>query len=164
MIATYYLSAILAIVAVGLALSARQAVHGLLYLLLGLISLAINLYAIGNEVGAVLLVIVYAGAIMVLFIFVVMLLNPSPTKKTDLPLSGLLRRFAGPVILGAVILAQLVVVALSDGTSAFVPTVFSAKDIAAALFQDGWVFVELLSLLITAALVGAFHIAKRPEP
>src|SRR5688572_27671822 len=97
--AAFYFSAMLAISAVALALASRQAVHGLLYLLLGLMALALNLYVLGNELGAVLLIIVYAGAIMVLFVFVVMLLNPAPTAKTPLLSASFAKQFLGPLIL-----------------------------------------------------------------
>ena len=70
-----YISAFFTILAVALALSARQAMHGLLYLLLGLIALSANFAAHGSGFAAVFLMIVYAGAIMVLFVFVVMLLH-----------------------------------------------------------------------------------------
>jgi NADH-quinone oxidoreductase subunit J len=154
----FYTSATLAIIPIALAVTARQAVHGLLYLLVGLLALAINLYASGNEVGAALLVIVYAGAIMVLFIFVVMLLNQGPQKSA---LSkNVVRNFIGPLVLCALLLIELCVL-LSSKDRAFQIHTFSAKEIASALYQDGWVFVELLSMLLTAALVGAFHIGRQ---
>lgn len=154
----FYTSATLAVIPIALAVTARQAVHGLLYLLVGLLALALNLYATGNEVGATLLVIVYAGAIMVLFIFVVMLLNQGPQKET--PQRGFIRNFMGPLILCVLLFAELFVL-LSSKDSAFQEHTFGAKEIASALFQDGWVFVELLSMLLTAALVGAFHIGRQ---
>ena len=160
--AAFYSSAMFAILAIALALTSRQAVHGLLYLLLGLMSVALNLYVLGNELGAVLLMIVYAGAIMVLFVFVVMLLNPAPTAKTQLFSTLFAKQFLGPLILAFAIFVQLVFVSFSQGSSEFSVSLFTAKDIASALFQDGWVFIELLSLLLTAALIGAFHVGRQP--
>ena len=79
---TLYISTIFSILAIALALSSRQAMHALLYLLLGLAALSINLANSGSPLAGVLLMIIYAGAIMVLFVFVVMLLNRAPTSTS----------------------------------------------------------------------------------
>lgn len=157
----FYLSAAFATLATALALGARQAVHALLYLVAALMSLALNLYVLGNELAAVLLMIVYAGAIMVLFVFVVMLLNPSPMKTPLMGPVAYVRNFFGPLLFAVVIFGQFVFVLVSNESADFTYNVLTEKEIATALFTDAWFFVELLSLLLTAALIGAFHVGKR---
>lgn len=162
--AVFLISAVLAVVAMTLAITSSHAVHGLLYLLLGLLALSVNLFEMGNELGGVLLVIIYAGAIMVLFVFVVMLLNLSPTKKASIGSAVFLKKFILPLVLAIAIFVEFAFALFSGVNSSQGATFFSAKQIASVLFQDAWVFVELLSLLLTAALVGAFHIGKRRYP
>ena len=71
----FYISAILPIVATILAITRRHAVHALLYLIVSLLAIAVVFYLLGAPFMAALELIIYAGAIMVLFVFVVMMLN-----------------------------------------------------------------------------------------
>src|SRR5246127_5806443 len=71
----FYLAGILAIVATLLAITQRHAVHALLYLIVSLLAVAVDFYALGAPFVAALEIMIYAGAIMVLFVFVVMMLN-----------------------------------------------------------------------------------------
>jgi len=159
-----YISVFFTILAVALALSARQAMHGLLYLLLGLIALAGNFAARGSGFAAVLLMIVYAGAIMVLFVFVVMLLNRTPST-ISVTISSFLKQFIGPLVFSAALFSFLIFVqsAPIEAFSKESEPAFTVNQVAEALFLDGWFFVEMISLLLTAAVVGAFHIGKRRE-
>lgn len=157
----YFLSVFFTVLAVALAISSRQAMHALLYLLFGLVALSLNLSLGGNGFGAVLLMIVYAGAIMVLFVFVVMLLNKEPSRAQVTPLV-LVKQIIGPLVYAIAIFSFLVFVQIAPPSPNNV-TEFSIKTISVALFRDGWFFVEMLSLLLTAALVGAFHIGKRRD-
>ena len=71
----FYVAALLSILTTGLALTGTHAVHSLLYLILSLLSVSAMFLLLGAPFVAALEVVVYAGAIMVLFVFVVMLLN-----------------------------------------------------------------------------------------
>ena len=71
----FYLSAIVSVLSTLIAITRINVTHALLYFILSLISLAVIFYSVGAHFAAALEVIVYAGAIMVLFIFVIMLLN-----------------------------------------------------------------------------------------
>ena len=77
MLIIFVISADVAVVATLLAVTARVTLHALLYLAISLIAVALVFYALGAPFVAALEVIVYAGAIVVLFIFAVMLLSPS---------------------------------------------------------------------------------------
>src|SRR5882762_1027068 len=74
----FYLAAAVAIVSTVLAVSNTNPVHALLYLIVSLLSVAMVFFAIGAPFAGALEIIVYAGAIMVLFVFVVMMLNLGP--------------------------------------------------------------------------------------
>ena len=71
------------------------------------------------------------------------------------------KEFFGPLLIALLIFAEFVFVLITKSGGDFVYNALSAKEFAAALFKDGWFFVELLSLLLTAALIGAFHIGRR---
>ena len=73
--AVFYIAAVVAIISTVLAITRLNAVHALLYLIVSLLSVAVVFYVLGAPFVAALEVIIYAGAIMVLFVFVVMMLN-----------------------------------------------------------------------------------------
>ncbi|MCY4532152.1 MAG: NADH-quinone oxidoreductase subunit J, partial [Gammaproteobacteria bacterium] len=75
----FYLAATIAVVSTILALTRYNATHALIYLIISLLSSAIIFYLLGAPFAAVLEVVIYAGAIMVLFVFVVMMLNLGAT-------------------------------------------------------------------------------------
>ena len=75
MIALFYIAAIIAVIATVAVILQTNIVHGLLYLILSLLAVAVIFYVLGAPFAAVLEAILYAGAIMVLFVFVIMMLN-----------------------------------------------------------------------------------------
>ena len=89
--------------------------HALLYLIVSLLAVAVVFYTLGAPFVAALEVIVYAGAIMVLFVFVVMLLNlGADSPRASVP--GCARQWIGPAILAAVLLAELIYVPHASST------------------------------------------------
>src|SRR5919197_6637605 len=72
---TFYLAAAVAVVATLMVITRLNAVHELLYLIVSLLAIALIFYILGAPFAAALEVIIYAGAIVVLFVFVVMMLN-----------------------------------------------------------------------------------------
>jgi len=79
----FYIAVAIAIVSSILAITNRNAIHALLYLIISLLSVSVVFYILGAPLIAALEVIVYAGAIMVLFIFVVMMLNIGMEEETE---------------------------------------------------------------------------------
>ena len=82
----FYISAVVAILATLMAISRAHPVHALLYLIVSLLAVALVFFTLGAPFVAALEVITYAGAIMVLFLFVVMMLNLGPGN--DRPANG----------------------------------------------------------------------------
>ena len=115
--ALFYVAAVVAILATVRVITCLNAVHALLYLIVSLLSVAVVFYTLGAPFIAALEVIVYAGAIMVLFIFVVMMLNQG-AKAVDAERTWLKpRMWIGPCILAAILIAEVAYL-LSRGTSA----------------------------------------------
>ena len=73
--ATFYLSGAVAVAATLMVITRASAVHALLYLIVSLLAVAIIFFVLGAPFVAALEVIIYAGAVMVLFVFVIMMLN-----------------------------------------------------------------------------------------
>src|SRR5215831_1555180 len=104
----FYVAAAVAIAATILMLAQLNAVHALLYLIVSLLAVAVIFYDLGAPFVAALEVIIYAGAIMVLFVFVVMLLNlgEQSTRAERALLTPSM--WIGPAVLAAILLAEFV--------------------------------------------------------
>jgi NADH-quinone oxidoreductase subunit J len=158
----FYLAAAVALVSTIMVITRLNPVHALLYMVLSLLSVAVIFYTLGAPFIAALEVITYAGAIMVLFVFVVMLLNLGPLttareKQWLKPGSWIV-----PGILALVLLAELIY--LTSGTGAILTGAeIPPKQLSIALFGTYLLGVELASLLLLVGLVGAYHLGRRME-
>jgi len=158
---TFYLMAVVAVgSALGMVFSVRNTVAGAMWLVLTMISLAVIYVTLEAHFVAVLQILVYAGAILVLFLFVVMLLNLrgdafSPARSRWPKALGLL---VG-VGVGAGLLS-LLPGTLPEPTA--VPEGFGGyRDVGLALYRNYVVPFEVASFLLLAAIVGAVVLAKR---
>lgn len=156
----FYLSAVVAVVSTLLVITQLNAVHALLYLIVSLLSVALIFFILGAPFVAALEVIIYAGAIMVLFVFVIMMLNlgPQATEQEGRWLNG--RMWLGPAILAAILLVELLYVLAGGGTMAAVSEI-GPKAVGLALFSPYLLGVELASILLLAGLVGAYHLGRQ---
>lgn len=157
----FYLSAAVAIVSTVLMLTRMNAVHALLYLILSLLSVAVIFFISGAPFAAGLELIIYAGAIMVLFIFVVMLLNlgdrASAQERSWLK-PGM---WIGPAILASILAVEVGHLLLHEPAQSLAQREVAPKVVGIALFGPYVIGVELASMLLTAALVGAYHLGSR---
>ena len=139
----------------------RHPIHSALSLIVVMVALA-GLYLLqGAEFVAAVQIIVYAGAIMVLFIFVIMLLNAGEEERANV---SRLARFVG-VPLGVVFLAEVaywIGRATAHAGSGPVEAV-STRDLSTLLFREYVFPFELTSFLILIALLGALVLARRGE-
>jgi NADH-quinone oxidoreductase subunit J len=164
----YWAFAIFAVVAAGMCITRRNPLASALWLVQTLFALAVLFTILDAPFIGVLQVLVYAGAIMVLFLFVIMLLN------IGRPGAGDLRGLAGAgvaAVLGAGVLFQLRALprmAPPDAIQLPAGTVEALQrqqgvvgSVAAPLFETYLVPFEITSLLLLAAVVGAVVLAKR---
>jgi NADH-quinone oxidoreductase subunit J len=139
----------------------RHPIHSALSLIVVMVALA-GLYLLqGAEFVAAVQIIVYAGAIMVLFIFVIMLLNAGEEERSNV---SRLARFVG-VPLGCVFLVE-VAYWIGRATSHLgktPPEMVSTRDLSSLLFREYVFPFELTSFLILIALLGALVLARREE-
>jgi NADH-quinone oxidoreductase subunit J len=157
----FYGSGIIAILATLMAVTRINVVHALLYFIVSLLSLAVIFYSIGAHFAAALEVIVYAGAIMVMFLFVIMMLNLG--KATQEQEHAWLKPtiWVGPAILTAPLLVALLMAIDGAQETQMGHTVVAAKEVGIALFGPYVLAVELASMLLLAGLVGAYHLARK---
>lgn len=164
MTGTFYLAALVAVVSTGLVITSLNAVHALLYLIVSFLAVAVVFFILGAPFIAMLEIIIYAGAIMVLFVFVVMMLNLG-RRAIEQEASWVTPKiWIGPSILSGVLLAELVylfgsgVLSRADGV-----TVQAPKQVSIALFGPYLIGVELASMLLLPGLVGAYHLGRGSE-
>jgi len=167
MTVVFYLAAAVALVATALVVTRLHAIHALLYLIVSLLAVAVAFFALGAPFAAALEVIVYAGAIMVLFVFAVMILNLGDAVRQESAwLSGSM--WIGPGVLALVLLAEVVWMIAAGGP----PTagqlageaLVGPTAVGRSLFGRYVVGVELAGILLLAGLVGAYHLGRRDRP
>jgi NADH-quinone oxidoreductase subunit J len=155
----FYLASAVAVAATLLALTRANAAHALVYLILSLLSVAVLFFLLGAPFAGALQVLVYAGAIMVLFVFVVMMLNlgqrPSGAHAWLAP-----RHWIGPAALALVLLLEMTWLIFAD-RSDLAGEVVGPREVGRELFGAYILAVELASILLLAALVGAYHLGRR---
>lgn len=159
----FYVTALIAVLSTFMVITRRHPVHALLYLVISLLSLAMIFYLLGAAFAALLEVIIYAGAIMVLFIFTIMLLNvgtEQPPRKS--PWTNA-RQWVGPSVLALILLAELAWLILGGEPLSFEQHTVSPKEVAVSLFSVYMIGVQLVALLLMAGVVGAAHIAQHKK-
>lgn len=156
----FYSAAFVAVFSTVMVISSHNPVHALLYLVLSLLAVAMIFFTIGAPFAGVLEVIVYAGAIMVLFVFVVMMLNLGDAVVEQERRWMNPRMWIVPSLLAAVLLAELMWMLPSGGLHPLSGQEVGAKAVGIALYGPYLLAVEFASLLLTAALVAAYHLGK----
>ena len=158
----FYLAAAVAVVATFRVITHTQPVHALLYFIVSLLAVSMCFFALGAPFAGVLEVIVYAGAIMVLFVFVVMMLNLGAAEVEQERHWLTPSMWVGPSLLVVLLLGELLYVLLAGGDVTIIGHTVTAKIVGVSLFGPYLLAVELASMLLLAALVAAYHLG-RPE-
>jgi NADH-quinone oxidoreductase subunit J len=160
----FYIAAAVALISTFLVITRLNAVHALLYLIVSLLSVAFIFLILGAHFAAALEVIVYAGAIMVLFVFVIMMLNLGPHASQQERRWLRPRTWIGPSILTAILGSELLWVLAGGASRAHEAAEVTPKEVGIALFGPYLLGVEMASMLLLAGLVGAFHLGRRSGP
>lgn len=158
----FYLSSAVAIIATLLVITNSRPVHALLYLVVSLLAISMCFFSLGAPFAGALEIIVYAGAIMVLFIFVVMMLNLG-TQTANQELQWLSpKTWLGPTLLSTLLLIEFLIVIFTDDTGLTIGNItVTPVEVGLSLFSTYLLAVELASLLLLAALVTAYHIGRQ---
>jgi NADH-quinone oxidoreductase subunit J len=156
----FYLVAALMIVSTGLAITRKNLVHAVLYLVVSFLGSALLFFLLGAPLPGALEVIIYAGAIMVLFLFIVMMIKIDTAKETTFPVSHYV---AAGGICGVYLLVCVLLVFFSEpGASEPMKAAIARPEVFGHyVFRRHWLIVEMVSLLLLIALVGALHLGMR---
>ncbi|MBT1072106.1 NADH-quinone oxidoreductase subunit J family protein [Pelotalea chapellei] len=158
----FYILAIVTLIATVLAISEKHPVHAILYLVTSLFAMAVIFYLFMAPLVAAFEVILYAGAIMVLFLFVIMMLDLGHPEKG---LSPHWKEWLPSLLLAGISIASLTIVTVSRHASSIVsPVSLPIREVAKRLFQEHGLAVELISLQLLFALVGALYLGKQSSP
>ncbi|MFO1256317.1 MAG: NADH-quinone oxidoreductase subunit J [Sphingomonadaceae bacterium] len=165
---SFYLFAALTILSGGMVITARNPVHSVLWLILAFFNAAGLMVLAGAEFIAMLLVIVYVGAVAVLFLFVVMMLNIDFAELR----AGFIRHFPLGLLLALVLLAEVLVglgaigaggikLGTPDGSAAAAAGMSNIQAIGHLLYGKYLFLFEAAGILLLVAMVGAIVLTHR---
>ncbi len=157
----FYLCAGVSVAAALLVVLQRRALYSALALIVCLFSVAVLFYQLGAIFIAAIQVIVYAGAIMVLFLFVVMLIDPE-AEAFQIRRVGGLAAVAAPLAVVFAFVMVRTVTSMAEPAGAFAAN-GEIQSIARSLFSDYLLPFEVTSILILVAVLGAMVLAKRTD-
>ena len=155
----FYILAAVILITTGIAITRRNLVHAVVYLVFSFFGSAMMFYLLGAPLLAILEVIIYAGAIMILFLFIIMMVNVEASREQLFPIQqslpmaviGIFYLIIGGVIVNSAPGAHVTLeIALAK------PKAFGEY-----LFQRHWLSIEMVSLLLLIALVGALLLGRR---
>ena len=159
----FFVAAAAAVISTAFVITGTNPVHALLNLIVSLLAVAMIFFMIGAPFAGALEVIVYAGAIMVLFVFVVMMLNLGEAVVEQERRWLKWSVWVWPFALSLMLFAALTSVLNLQQTRPAGTTVIDAKQVGIALYGPYLLAVELASMLLLAALVAAYHLGRQDE-
>jgi NADH-quinone oxidoreductase subunit J len=160
---TFYIASAVAILATIMVITRYNLIHALLYLVVSFLAISVVFFTLGAPFMAALEVIVYAGAIVVLIIFVIMMLNlthEDVQREKDWLKPAL---WVGPAMLSAILLAELVYIVTALDEPANATVAVPAKVVGLTLYGPYIIGVQLCGMLLMAGIVGAYHLGRQKK-
>ncbi|MGJ1433363.1 NADH-quinone oxidoreductase subunit J family protein [Sphingobacterium spiritivorum] len=157
----FYFVAFLSIFFALMTIFTKNPVHSVLYLVITFFTFTVHYILLNAQFLAVVNFIVYMGAIMVLFLFVLMLLNLN--KESEPMRSGVVKimgAVAGMCLL-VVVLGSLRIIEIDNGDVVAQPSIGLVKELGVVLFDKFLLPFEISSILLLTAMVGAVLLAKK---
>ena len=157
----FYLLALLILGSTTMAITRRNLVHAVIYLIFSFFGSAMLFYLFGAPFLAILEVIIYAGAIMVLFLFIVIMMKLKKTEDRLFPLS----QWLPAAVIGLIYIGIGVGLVISEpGSKVTLKTVKADPGLFGLyIFQKHWLSIEIVSLLLLVALIGALVLGRRSK-
>ncbi|WP_207513799.1 NADH-quinone oxidoreductase subunit J [Longitalea luteola] len=160
----FYISSIVAIASTIMVITRYHPVHALLYLAVSFLSVGMIFLSLGAPFVAALEIIVYAGAIIVLFIFVVMMLNLGQETAQQEKEWLKPKVWVVPSALVLVLLAEMLLLLFTGSQQVMQVSQVDPRKVALSLYGEYIIAVELIGFLLMAGIVGAAHIGKHRKP
>ncbi len=159
----FYMLSAVALLATLLCVTRRNPVHAVIYLVHAFFALALIFYILGAPLVAAWEVIIYAGAIMVLFMFIIMMLELAPSE--DPGGAGWIRWIPVLLLSGTLLGATFAIIAFDPGGADGLPSFYaSPRTFGYALFREYALAVEVVSFQLLFAAVGAFYVGRAGKP
>lgn len=157
----FYFLATLILATTAMAITRRNLVHAVIYLIFSFFGSAMLFYLFGAPILAVLEVIIYAGAIMVLFLFVVIMMKAETIDKRVFDF----RQWLPVAVFGLIYIAIGMGIISAEPTSQItLKTALAApEEFGQFVFESHWISIEAVSLLLLVALAGALIIGRRSK-
>ena len=154
----FYVLAALILMSTGLAITRRNLVHVVVYLVISFFGSAMLFYLLGAPFLAALEVIIYAGAIMVLFLFIIMMLKVEAFEEQFFPI----RQWIPAVGMCLVFIAAGTLMIMGDPDSRIPLKAAVAEPVFFGhyLFRKHWLAIEIVSLLLLVAVVAVLYLGK----
>jgi NADH-quinone oxidoreductase subunit J len=162
-LATFYIASLIAIVSTIMVITRYNMIHALLYLVVSFLALSVVFFLLGAPFAAVLEVIVYAGAIVVLIIFVIMMLNLKEESVEQERLWLPAKAWIVPAVFSIVLLAELIYILTFLSKEPALNTTVDARAVGMSLYGPYIIGVELSGLLLMAGIVGAYHLGRQKK-
>lgn len=155
----FYLLGVIIVAFTILAVTRRNVMHAIVFLVGSFIATALLFYLLGAPFLAILEVVIYAGAIMVLFLFIVMMLE---IKQDEIILWRFLRRWLPALTLAGIsFIVMFVFIFLGSGSNSPLPLVLASPlTFGRFLYEKYWLGVEIASYLLFVALVGGLYLGR----
>jgi NADH-quinone oxidoreductase subunit J len=157
----FYMLAALILVSTGFAVTRRNLVHAVVYLVISFFGSAMLFYLLGAPLLAALEVIIYAGAIMVLFIFIIMMLKVEAFEEQFFPMRQWIP--AAGICLAFIVAGTLIITGDPDSRIPMKAAVAEPVFFGHYLFRKHWLAIEIVSLLLLVAVVAVLYLGKNTE-
>ena len=155
----FYMMATLILAATTLAVTRRNMVYAVIYLVISFFGTAMLFYLLGAPFLAALEIIIYAGAIMVLFLFIIMMVHMEEQSKTFFPKAQQLPA----VILCSLYLGAFIILVSTDqgGWEPLRAAQALPREFGIYLFNHHWLAIEIASALLLVAVIGVLVLGRR---
>lgn len=157
----FYLLAGVTVLATLLAITEKHPVHAIIYLVTSFFALAVIFFLLSAPLIAIFEVIIYAGAVMVLFMFVIMMLDLGRPEQIDRP--SLLHWLPAVLLSGIILAAVATLLTTRTGLPAHASQI-GVKAFCLTLFRGYGVAIEIISMQLLFAVVGALYLGRRRKP
>ena len=156
----FYSAAVLAIATTVMVVLSRSPIYAVLYLIMSLFGVSLVFYTLGAPFIAVLEIIVYAGAIMVLFLFVVMMLNLGHGRVEEDLQRPSYKQMILPAAFAVVLLMELCLCVIHGSLARGQVFTISPGEIGLALYRQHYLGVELASVILLIGVMGGMHLGR----
>ena len=161
--AMFYIASGVAVLSTIMVITSYNMIHALIYLIVSFLAIAVVFFVLGAPFIAALEIIIYAGAIVVLVIFVIMMLNLRD-ETVQQEKSWLTREiFIIPAVLSAILLAELVYIIVQAPATSVATATIDSKQVGMSLYGPYVIGVELSGILLMSGIVGAYHLGRQKK-